>query len=107
MVLSIPNILAPSVVGMVRFGRIKKKTKAEPAALGEKSQDPYLSDQHADTDFFAPSLGSGPSSPRPPRVSLPYVDTQLNMHQYNGFFDVGSTEGQNGSGSTAVESPPG
>lgn len=106
-VLSISIILAPSVVGMVRFGRIKKKTKAEPVVLGEKSRDPYLSDHHTDTDFFAPSLRSGPPSARPPRVSLPHVDTQLNMHQHNGLFDVGSTEGQNGSGSTAVESPPG
>lgn len=26
-----------------------------------------------------------------PQVNLPHVDTQLNMHQFNGFFEDGST----------------
>ncbi|CAI7590518.1 unnamed protein product [Penicillium glandicola] len=31
-----------------------------------------------------------------PQVKLPHVDTQLNMHQHNGFLDEPATEGQNG-----------
>lgn len=30
-------------------------------------------------------------STEPPQVNLPHVDTQLNMHQFNGFFEDGST----------------
>lgn len=32
-----------------------------------------------------------------PRVNLPHVETRLNMHQYNGLFEVASPERQNGS----------
>ncbi|KAL2003919.1 hypothetical protein VTN02DRAFT_1615 [Thermoascus thermophilus] len=32
-----------------------------------------------------------------PRVNLPHVETRLNMHQYNGLFEVSSPERQNGS----------
>ena len=38
-----------------------------------------------------------------PRVLLPPVETQLNMHQYNGLFEASSSERQNGSGETAGE----
>lgn len=30
-------------------------------------------------------------SPEAPQINLPHVDTQLNMHQFNGFFDDGNT----------------
>lgn len=35
---------------------------------------------------FLPS----PASTQPPQVNLPHVDTQLNMHQFNGLFEDGS-----------------
>jgi len=95
---------------MVRFGRIKKKTKAEPAqdesrlsSAKSSSQEPYQ-EHDADTDITVPLPLSGPS-PRKhiPRISLPHVDTTLlNMHQVNGLFDSKAPEEQNGS--TVIES---
>ncbi|PWY89272.1 hypothetical protein BO70DRAFT_164357 [Aspergillus heteromorphus CBS 117.55] len=62
---------------MARFGRVKKSPKA-----GTKNADPEL--------LVLPT-----SDPRrAPRVSLPHVETQLNMHQYNGLFEIGSSEQQ-------------
>lgn len=96
---------------MVRFGRIKKKTKAEPvqdasrlSSAKSSSQEPYH-EHDADTDITVPLPLSGPGPfPRKhaPRISLPHVDTTLlNMHQTNGLFDSKSSE-QNGA--TAIES---
>lgn len=110
---------------MVRFGRVKKKTKAEPvvtttttttttttaAAAAAESRESVVENTNADLDFFVPSLPVPVPVPVPvpdtlpapvpepvPRVSLPHVDTQLNMHQYNGLFDMSSSpDGQNGS----------
>ena len=91
---------------MVRFGRVKKKTKAEPvvtttttttAAAAAESRESVVENTNADLDFFVPSLPVPVPEPVP-RVSLPHVDTQLNMHQYNGLFDMSSSpDGQNGS----------
>ncbi|PYH97816.1 hypothetical protein BO71DRAFT_346194 [Aspergillus ellipticus CBS 707.79] len=62
---------------MARFGRVKKSPKP-----GTKNADPDL--------LVLPT-----SDPRrAPRVSLPHVETQLNMHQYNGLFEIGSSEQQ-------------
>ncbi|ODM21501.1 hypothetical protein SI65_02345 [Aspergillus cristatus] len=95
---------------MVRFGRIKKKTKAEPAqdesrlsSAKSSSQEPYQ-EHDADTDITVPLPLSGPS-PRKhtPHISLPHVDTTLlNMQQVNGLFDSKAPEEQNGS--TVIES---
>ncbi|KAF7118615.1 hypothetical protein CNMCM5793_008153 [Aspergillus hiratsukae] len=56
---------------------------------------------NADPETLA---SSALDSPRPPRVSLPHVETQLNMHQYNGLFDVSSSESLKAT--TAVETSP-
>ena len=105
---------------MVRFGRVKKKTKAEPGVIptttttaAVRSQESVVENPNADSDFFVSSpvspvpipvpvpVPDTPPAPVPepvPRVSLPHVDTQLNMHQYNGLFDMSSSpDGQNGS----------
>lgn len=66
---------------MGRFGW-KKKNKPVPTITDVKLPLPRSSDA--------------------PRVPLSYVETQLNMHQYNGLFEV-TPERQNGS----VESPTG
>ncbi|KAA8648477.1 hypothetical protein EYZ11_002019 [Aspergillus tanneri] len=58
---------------MVRFGRIKKTLKAEA--------------ENANVD----ALASGRPQ-RYPRVSLPHVETQLNMHRYNGLFEPDALE---------------
>lgn len=109
-IISRPPLRSPRFVGMVRFGRIKKKTKAEPvqddSSAKSSSQEPYQ-EHDADTDITIPlplPTGSDPSSPRTaPRISLPHVDTLLNMHQVNGLFDTPkSREEQNGS--TVIES---
>lgn len=89
---------------MVRFGRVKKKTKAEPVVTttttttaAAESRESVVENPNADLDFFVPSLPVPVPEPVP-RVSLPHVDTQLNMHQYNGLFDMSSSpDGQNGS----------
>ncbi|OJJ84681.1 uncharacterized protein ASPGLDRAFT_125764 [Aspergillus glaucus CBS 516.65] len=97
---------------MVRFGRIKKKTKAEPVQDASRlsnakssSQEPYQ-EHDADTDINDPLPFPGPGHlPRKhaPRISLPHVDTTLlNMHQANGLFDSKSSEEQNGA--TVIES---
>ena len=101
---------------MVRFGRVKKKTKAEPVVTAiptttttttaVESRESVVENTNADLDFFVPSLPVPDTLPAPvpepvPRVSLPHVDTQLNMHQYNGLFDMSSSpDGQNGSSVT-------
>lgn len=112
---------------MVRFGRVKKKTKAEPVVTAiptttttaaVRSQESVVENTNADLDFFVSSpvspvpipapipapVPDTPPAPVPepvPRVSLPHVDTQLNMHQYNGLFDMSSSpDGQNGSSVT-------
>ncbi|KAE8148414.1 hypothetical protein BDV25DRAFT_131233 [Aspergillus avenaceus] len=65
---------------MARFGRAKKTPKAVSS--------------NANSDMLV-SPTSDPS-PRSPRISLPHVETQLNMHQYNGLFDPDLSERQNG-----------
>lgn len=93
---SIPGLGEGCCVGMLRFGRMKKKTKAEP--MQEKSQQEAVLDHHADPVLSSPpdlTLSAPPASPtlgRPPSVSLPHVDTQLSMHQYNDLFDPGLAE---------------
>ena len=68
-----------------------------------ESRESVVENTNADLDFFVPSLPVPATLPAPvpepvPRVSLPHVDTQLNMHQYNGLFDMSSSpDGQNGS----------
>ncbi|PYH41210.1 uncharacterized protein BP01DRAFT_182588 [Aspergillus saccharolyticus JOP 1030-1] len=64
------------MVGMTRFGRGKKTPK-----LPETN--------HADPEMLSLPPTSDP--PQAPRVSLPHVETQLNMHQYNGLFNEIST----------------
>lgn len=61
----------------------------------------------AESDNADPETLASPTldSPRPPRVSLPHVETRLNMHQYNGLFDVNSPECQKAT--IAVETSPG
>lgn len=67
--------------GMGRFGRKKKDKPVTPL-----------------TDLKLPL----PPPSDAPRVLLPHVETQLNMHQYNGLFDsTASAERHNG----AVEPP--
>ncbi|KAL4872295.1 hypothetical protein BDV12DRAFT_153287 [Aspergillus spectabilis] len=78
---------------MVRFGRPKKSSKPET--------------ENADSD----TLVSPPSdSFRAPRISLPCLETGLNMPQYNGLFEVDSSERQKGSvaGESTIDttSPP-
>lgn len=79
-----------------------------------RSQESVVENTNADVDFFVSSpvspvpipvpVPDTPPAPVPepvPRVSLPHVDTQLNMHQYNGLFDMSSSpDGQNGSSVT-------
>ncbi|BCS15318.1 similar to An16g07340 [Aspergillus luchuensis] len=65
---------------MARFGRVKKSPKA-----GTKN---------ADSDMLVLPT-SDPQ--RAPRVSLPHVETELNMHQYNGLFEIGTPERQKAS----------
>lgn len=65
---------------MARFGRVKKSPKA-----GTKN---------ADSDMLVLPT-SDPQ--RAPRVSLPHVETELNMHQYNGLFEIGTSERQKAS----------
>ena len=75
-----------------------------------RSQESVVENTNADLDFFVSSPVSPVPIPAPipapvpepvPRVSLPHVDTQLNMHQYNGLFDMSSSpDGQNGSSVT-------
>lgn len=50
-----------------------------------------------DSDIFVSPAADAP------RVNLPHVETRLNMHQYNGLFEVSSPEPQNGS----ANEPPG
>ncbi|PYH81678.1 hypothetical protein BO82DRAFT_77756 [Aspergillus uvarum CBS 121591] len=76
------------MVGMARFGR------------GKKSPKPGTN--HADPDM----LSLPTSDPRrAPRVSLPHVETQLNMHQYNGLFNEISTPEQLNGAPPAPSSP--
>lgn len=70
----IPTIM-PS---MARFGRVKKTLKPEP--------------ENANSDALASPTSDTPR--RSPRVSLPHVETQLNMHRYNGLFEPESPERQ-------------
>lgn len=72
--------------GMARFG-LKKKPKpvSEPKPRIAVSVSPIA-------DEKVPL--SPPSDV--PRILLPHVETQLNMHQYNGLFEA-SSERQNGS----------
>ncbi|KAL4925482.1 uncharacterized protein BDV17DRAFT_183054 [Aspergillus undulatus] len=78
---------------IVRFGRPKKSTKPE----SENANSPIN--------------GSATSGPfRAPRISLPHVETELNMPQHNGLFEVDAPERQEDSGAaeTTIEatSPP-
>ncbi|CAG8895290.1 unnamed protein product [Penicillium nalgiovense] len=43
-----------------------------------------------------PIAADPPIRAEAPQVKLPHVDTQLNMHQHNGFLDEPAAEGQNG-----------
>lgn len=78
---------------------MKKKTKAEP--MQEKSQQEAALDHHdhdADRVLSSPpdltlsAPGASPTLGRPPSISVPHVDTQLSMHQYNDLFDPGLAE---------------
>ena len=82
-------------------------TTTAAAAAAAESRESVVENTNADLDFFVPSLPvpvpvpdtlPAPVPEPVPRVSLPHVDTQLNMHQYNGLFDMSSSpDGQNGS----------
>ncbi|RAL09795.1 uncharacterized protein BO97DRAFT_457378 [Aspergillus homomorphus CBS 101889] len=73
---------------MARFGRGKKTPKS-----GTNNADPDM-------------LSLPTSDPRrAPRVSLPHVETQLNMHQYNGLFNEISTP-ERPTDAPAADSPP-
>ena len=61
---------------MARFGRAKKTPKAVA--------------NNANSDMLVSPTSDLPR--RSPRVSLPHVETQLNMHQYSGLFDLDSPE---------------
>ncbi|KAE8140955.1 hypothetical protein BDV38DRAFT_217850 [Aspergillus pseudotamarii] len=61
---------------MARFGRAKKTPKAVA--------------NNANSDMLVSPTSDPPR--RSPRVSLPHVETQLNMHQYSGLFDLDSSE---------------
>ncbi|KAI9044758.1 uncharacterized protein KD926_011729 [Aspergillus affinis] len=63
---------------MARFGRVKKTLKPEA--------------ENANSDALASPTSDPPQ--RSPRVSLPHVETQLNMHRYNGLFGPESPEPQ-------------
>lgn len=78
------------------------------------SRESVVDYTNADSDIFVSSLpvpvpvpDTLPAPvPDVPRVSLPHVDTQLNMHQYNGLFDLSSSpDGQNSS--SAIDSTGG
>lgn len=76
---------------MLRFGRMKKKTKAEE----RKSEDDHL--PQADHTAAPSLLSSSPdltafTPARVPSVSLPHVETQLSMHQHNELFENGLAE---------------
>ncbi|KAI9374382.1 hypothetical protein BJX61DRAFT_307248 [Aspergillus egyptiacus] len=60
---------------LVRFGRAKKSPK------------PEMKDADRNTHVLPAS-----DSRRPPRISLPHVETELNMQQYNGLFEADSPE---------------
>ncbi|KAL5336690.1 hypothetical protein BJX70DRAFT_389750 [Aspergillus crustosus] len=64
---------------IARFGRPKKLSKPKT--------------ENADSDTFVLPLAD---SLRAPCISLPYVETRLNMPQYNGLFEVDSSERQKG-----------
>lgn len=65
--------------------------------MQDESQQEHLHSGHyADPDSVVLSPRPEPHPPSSPRVSLPHVDTLLNMHQHNGLFDAASTEEQNG-----------
>ena len=76
---------------MLRFGRTKRKTKAE-ATQETKNHPEALLDLDADHDhpgLFAgdpTTLAASPTPVRVPSVSLPHVDPQLRMHQHNDLF---------------------
>ncbi|KAF7594945.1 hypothetical protein BBP40_007753 [Aspergillus hancockii] len=76
---------------MARFGRAKKTPKAVA--------------NNANTDMLVLSPTSDPPR-RSPRVSLPHVETQLNMHQYSGLFDLDSPERQKAVESSTGGLPP-
>lgn len=61
---------------MARFGRAKKSSRTNNDANS--------------TLLVAPTS----DLPQPPRVNLPHVETELNMHQYNGLFGIESPEQQ-------------
>lgn len=61
---------------MARFGRAKKTPKAIA--------------NNANSDMLVSPTSDSPR--RSPRVSLPHVETQLNMHQYSNLFDRDSPE---------------
>ncbi|GAB1194435.1 hypothetical protein BDV32DRAFT_2497 [Aspergillus pseudonomiae] len=61
---------------MARFGRAKKTPKAVA--------------NNANSDMLVSPTSDPPR--RSPRVSLPHVETQLNMHQYSGLFDLDAPE---------------
>ncbi|KAJ6128048.1 hypothetical protein N7471_009265 [Penicillium samsonianum] len=52
-----------------------------------------------------PIAADPPIRAEAPQVNLPHVDTQLNMHQHNGFLDELAPEGQNGDYNQASSSP--
>lgn len=76
---------------MARLGRVIKALKE-----GRTAADPE------DNNVLTPST----SDRSAPRISLPYVGSHLNMHQFNGIFEAASLEARNGH-SAAVDSPAG
>ncbi|KAE8386757.1 hypothetical protein BDV23DRAFT_137935 [Aspergillus alliaceus] len=70
---------------MARFGRAKKTPKAVA--------------NNANSDMLVSPTSAPPR--RSPRVSLPHVETQLNMHQYSGLFDFDSSDRQKAVDSSA------
>ncbi|KAB8071444.1 hypothetical protein BDV29DRAFT_17899 [Aspergillus leporis] len=76
---------------MARFGRAKKTPKAVLA-------------NNANPDMLVLPTSDPPR--RSPRVSLPHVETQLNMHQYSGLFDLDSPERQKAVESSADQMNP-
>ncbi|KAL4916663.1 hypothetical protein BDW62DRAFT_185687 [Aspergillus aurantiobrunneus] len=68
---------------IVRFGRPRKSSRPETENANSATHESATSDSF-----------------RAPRISLPHVETELNMPQHNGLFEVDSHEQQNGSVTT-------
>ncbi|GAD94223.1 hypothetical protein NFIA_098140 [Paecilomyces variotii No. 5] len=60
-------------------------------------KEPNVNDTATNSNIMVSAI------PDVPRVNLPHVETHLNMHQHNGFFEASTPEHQNGS---AMEPSP-